>query len=476
MIVGEINSRARVERAIFQLRSILEGSEQYGHEKQSYYIRTYGCQMNEHDSETMSYILEESGYIRASSIEEANLIVMNTCAIRENAENRFYGNLGVLKHLKSKKKDFTIAVCGCMMQMEHIVNTIKKSYPIVDIVFGTHNIYELPNLLLKHLEKGGRHLSVLGDSPQIFAGFGARRNIPHKAFVNITYGCNNYCTYCVVPYTRGREKSRLPQSILSEVRTLIADGVKEIYLLGQNVNSYGKRFVSPSEDLDQGYNFSRLLRDINDIPGKFRIRFMTSHPKDLSDDLISAMSECDKVEKYFHLPVQAGSDKVLKRMNRGYTVEHYLNLVRKLRKAVPNISISTDIIIGFPGEVEEDVDMLIDLIKEVRYDSAFTFIYSAREGTPAAKFKDQVPEALKHKRFERMLSEMNSIVIEKNRARLGDEMVILADSWNDGVLTGKSACMRTVSFEGPKSLVGTFVDVKITKAKKFSLLGEIINV
>lgn len=475
MISNEINTRASVERAIFEVRTALEQSERFGEDKNKYYIKTYGCQMNEHDSETMAFMLEEMGYSPSSKIEEADLIIMNTCVIRENAENRFFGNLGALKHLKSKNKNLTIAVCGCMMQREHIVKSIKESYPIVDIVFGTHNVYALPQLLSDHLKIGGKHIDVMEDSLEIFEGFGAKRVIPHKAFVNITYGCNNFCTYCVVPYTRGREKSRLPKDIINEVRFLIKDGVKEVCLLGQNVNSYGKNFVGDFSDEFKDYSFGDLLRDINKIPGKFRLRFMTSHPKDLSEDLISALAECDKIPPYLHLPVQAGSDEVLKRMNRSYTSKHYLNLVKNLKKAVPNIAISTDIIIGFPGETEEDVDKLIELIKNVGYDSAFTFIYSAREGTPAAKFKDQISPEIQHKRFEKMLNIMNSIVINKNNKKLGETMEILADSWNDGMLTGKSECMRTVSFKGEKSLIGEFVKVKIIESKKFSLVGEIIN-
>ncbi len=464
---NSINIMSEIDSTIGDVRKLVQSGTRFKSKEPSYFIRTYGCQMNERDSETFAYMLHSMGFKKAENINSADFVLFNTCVIRENAENRFFGNLGSLKPLKEKNKNILIAAAGCMMQREHIVDKIESSYPFVDLVFGTHNIHELPNLLKAHLMDGGQVIEILDDNSDIIEGMQALREIPHKAFVNITYGCNNFCTFCIVPYTRGREKSRRPGHIVEEIRGLINSGVKEINLLGQNVNSYGRNF-------DMDYNFADLLRDICKIEGKYRLRFMTPHPKDFPDEVIDVIAEQDNIPNYIHLPVQSGSTRLLKLMNRTYTREKYLDLVEKIKNKLPNVSLSTDIIVGFPSETEEDVDLLIDLIKKVEYDSAFTFIYSPREGTPAARYDEQVPEDLKHERFERMLKELQDIVIRKNKAFQGKIVEVLFDTYDDGIVSGKTECMRNVSVEGDKSLVGEFKMVKITEAKKFSLFGEVV--
>lgn len=435
----------------------------------TYFIKTYGCQMNEHDSETLSKLLLDMGFEKAGSEEAAGLVLLNTCDIRENADNRFFGNLGILKARKEKDRSLIVAVCGCMMQRASVVERIRTTYPFVNIVFGTHNIYSFPALLYDILAQNRKKAyEVLEDNKDIVEGMGHDRLIKHKALVNITFGCDNFCTFCIVPYTRGREKSREPEAILSEIRGLIKSGVKEVYLLGQNVNSYGK-------SLKTGYNFANLLRDIAAIEGDFRIRFMTPHPKDFSDDVIKVIKEEDKIQNFIHLPLQAANSSLLKRMNRRYTKEVYLELVRKMRREIPDVALSTDLIIGFPGETEEDIDELIELIEEVRFDNAFTFIYSPREGTPAARFEDQIPEDVKHSRFDRMLKVLNKIIVEKNQALVGGKFRLLVDEREGSYLVGRTYCSRIVYFEGPDSLIGEFCEVEITDANKFSLKGRLIG-
>ncbi len=430
-------------------------------------IQTYGCQMNEHDSEKMSAMLLELGFDEATELEEAALILYNTCSIRENAEHRVYGHLGSLKPLKKQNPDLIIGICGCMMQQPHIVETIKTKYKHVDLIFGTHNLHTLPQLLNKTVSGDDMIVEVWDEADKVVEGVPVKRKKDSKAFVNIIYGCDNYCTYCVVPYTRGKLRSRKPEDIVAEAELLVKQGVKELTFLGQNVNSYGL-------DLENKTSFAQLLTMINAIEGKFRIRFMTPHPKDLSDELIAAIANLDKVCEYLHLPVQAGSDSVLKAMNRRYTVANYLEKVNKLKAAVPDITLSTDIIIGFPGETEEDVDGLIDLIKEVQYDSAFTFIYSKRGGTPAAKFENQVPESLKHERFERMLEELNTIVKAKNQALVGKEFELLIEGHarHKDYMIGRTRQNHSVNVLADDLEVGQFVNVKITKAGGFSLYAE----
>jgi len=427
--------------------------------------------MNEHDSETLSGILENMGYTATSNKEEANLIIYNTCCVRENAELKVYGNLGALKNLKKNKDDLIIAVCGCMMQQPQVVKEIKKKYRHVDLVFGTHNLYRFPELLLKSIESESMFIEIWDQERDIVEGLPINRKYGLKAFVNIMYGCNNFCTYCIVPYTRGRERSRELDDIVREATDLAKNGTKEITLLGQNVNSYGKT-------LEKSTDFADLLRELNKIDGIERIRFMTSHPKDLSDRLIDAMAECDKVCEHFHLPLQSGSDRLLKIMNRNYTKEKYLSLVKKLRDKMPNIGLSTDIIVGFPGETEEDFEYTLDIVQDARYDSAYTYLYSIREGTPAAEMNEQIDEKTKQERFNRLLDKVNEVSAEINRSYLNKVVEVLVEgpSKNDATrLMGRTTQNKSVNFDGDETLIGKLVKVKIIEARTFSLNGEVIE-
>lgn len=455
----KINDQALIEQAneIEQIRSI---SEMQG---LKYHILTYGCQMNEHDSEKMSGMLEDMGYLETPDTSTADLIIINTCAVRENAEMKVLGNIGHLKPIKEENPNLIIAICGCMMQEPNMVEKIKKSYPYVDLVFGTHNYHQLPEFLYRALTDKVRIIEIEKDNNLIIEGLPVKRKKGIKAFVTIMQGCNNFCSYCIVPYTRGRERSREISSIVEEIKGLVADGVREVTLLGQNVNSF-----KPS--------FPELLKAVNEIDGLYRIRFMTSHPKDFSEELIKAMKELDKVCEYIHLPVQSGSTAVLKAMNRKYTREDYLEKVALLKKEIPGVSISTDIIIGFPGETEEDVEYTISMIKEVEYDSAFTFIYSKREGTPAATKVDNTPKEVISERFNRMLESLNEIVIKKNKERQGLIYEVLVDDIKgDGLLQGRTREGFLVTFSGGEDLLGTLQQVKITNPKKFSLEGELCD-
>jgi tRNA-2-methylthio-N6-dimethylallyladenosine synthase len=437
----------------------------------SFHIQTFGCQMNEHDSETIAGMLEELGYKENKDKKQADVAIINTCSVRENADKRFFGTLGQLKKVKESRPDMVVAVCGCMMQQQHIIDTLKSKYPWVDLVFGTHNIHEFPRLLNNVLQEKDKIVSVWEDGGEIVEGLPAKRMYPFKAYVNIMYGCNNFCTYCIVPYTRGRERSREPEEILKEVRELVSTGVKEITLLGQNVNSYGN-------DSHFDMDFADLIYKLNEIQGLHRIRFMTSHPKDLSDKLIKAFVECDKLCNSIHLPVQSGSSNVLKRMNRRYTKEDYLLLTQKLKKAVPEIAITTDIIVGFPGETDEDFEETLDLVSKVEYDSAFTFLYSIRKGTPAEKYSDQVPESVKHERFNKLVDLLNSISLEKNKALEGTIQGVLVEGpskTNPDLLSGRTESGKIVHFSGPANIIGEIVTVKILEGKNFSLSGVLVE-
>lgn len=460
----------------------------------TYKIITFGCQMNEHDSEVISGMLDRRGYMQiAEGAEDVcgetdpDIVIINTCSIRENADKRFFGTLGQLKKIKARKPDFAVCVCGCMMQQEHITDKLKRSYPWVDVIFGTHNIHEFPDMLdemYENREKAGetnnrssretRVDRIYDDRDEIVEGLPAKRLYRHKSFVNIMYGCNNFCTYCIVPYTRGREKSRRPEDILREVEELTADGVREVTLLGQNVNSY----KGVSSENGKQWDFTDLIYSLNEMRGLERIRFMTSHPKDLSDRLIEAFAECDKLCNYIHLPVQAGSSEVLRRMNRRYTREQYLTIVDKIKETVPGIAISTDIIVGFPGETEEDFLETLSLAEEVRYDSAFTFLYSPRKGTPAESYEDQVPERIKHERFNRLVEIINKVSAEKNAAYVGRKCKVLVDGPDKkghGVLNGRTEEFKLVDFEGPDSMIGHIEDVEITESNTFSLRGRLVK-
>ena len=407
--------------------------------RKTYHILTYGCQMNEHDSEKISGMLTSIGYVESDDDKKADLVIFNTCLIRENAELKVFGKLGEVKGLKRDNPDMLVAVCGCMMQNQETREKVLKKFSFVDIIFGTNTIHELPVLIYNSEINKRKSVDIVDNSELIFEDMPKQRKFKYKALVNITYGCNNFCTYCVVPYVRGREKSREPNDIIEEIKTLAQDGCKEVTLLGQNVNSYGS-------NLENKFTFANLLYEINKIDGIERIRFMTSHPKDLTDDLINAIKECDKVCNHVHLPVQAGSNDVLRRMNRKYTKEHYLNLVEKLKAAVPEIAITTDIIVGFPGETEEDFQETIEIVKKAEYDSAFTFLYSVREGTKAATMEDQVPDSVKHERFDRLLNVLYPIVLEKNQQCIGKEYCVLVESADGEKLTeiGRASCRERV--------------------------------
>ncbi len=438
--------------------------------KNKYMIRTYGCQMNEHDSEKISWILENMNYAKTDNLEEADLIIYNTCLIRENAELKVYGKLGSLKLLKRNNPNLMIAVCGCMMQRENVRSVILDKYKHVDIIFGTNNIHKLPQLINIHLQTGKTIVDIAEDSREVIESIDANRKYSFKAFVNIMYGCNNFCTYCIVPYTRGRENSRAPKFILQEIEELAKNGCKEVTLLGQNVNSYGKT-------LKNDYNFTDLLKDINKIDGIERIRFMTSHPKDLSDELINCYASLDKLCNHLHLPVQSGSNRILKEMNRNYTREDYLTIINKLIKLVPDIEITTDIIVGFPGETEEDFNCTLDLVREVEFDSAFTFLYSIREGTKAANMENQIDDKIKHMRFQRLSDTLNEISLKNNKKLLGKTYEILVEEVsknNPEILTGRTRTNKLVHFKGNENLIGSIVNVKIENVKTFTLEGSIV--
>ncbi|NFD20682.1 tRNA (N6-isopentenyl adenosine(37)-C2)-methylthiotransferase MiaB [Clostridium botulinum] len=433
-----------------------------------FFIETWGCQMNEEDSEKLAGMLKKEGYIRTEEREDADVIIFNTCCVRENAELKVYGNLGILKGLKSKNPNLIIAVTGCMMQQKGMAETIKKKFPFVDIIIGTHNLHNFPNYLNEVKKKDTSVLKIQEKENSIIENMPIDRKNSMKAFVTIMYGCNNFCTYCIVPYVRGRERSRTPENIEAEIKKLISEGYKEITLLGQNVNSYGK-------DLEPNVTFAELLKRVNNIEGLERVRFMTSHPKDLTDDVIEAIAKCDKLCEQIHLPVQSGSSEILKKMNRHYDREKYLDVVSKIKKLIPNVALSTDIIVGFPGETEKDFEETLSLVKEVEYDSAFTFLYSIRKGTPAAKFEDQVPEDVKHKRFNRLVEVLNEISAKKNKAYEGkiEEVLVEGTSKNDeNKLMGRTRTGKLVNFIGDKDSIGELVNVKIIKANSFSLTGE----
>lgn len=434
----------------------------------TYIVKTWGCQMNERDSEIMAGVLEEAGYRPVSKEDEADLIIYNTCLIRENAEMKVFGNLGQLKALKKRNKKMRIALCGCMAQKAHIVEKLKKSYPHVDIVFGTHNIHELPELLFHSYQGKRRQIHVMEDGIKSYQNLPSHRLYDFKAFVNIMFGCNNFCSYCVVPYTRGREQSRASEEILREIRSLAEQGYKEVTLLGQNVNSYGN-------DLESEQSFANLLKAIAEVEGIQRIRFMTSHPKDISRELIDTMAAHKNICNQLHLPVQAGSDMVLKKMNRKYTAAEYLEKLSYAKEKIPNLTISTDLIVGFPGETEEDFEKTMTLVKEAEYDFAFSFLYSPREGTPAAKDAHQVPDAEKHARFDRLQETLQPIFLKKNQALIGtvQEVMVEGVSKNDKtVLNGRTEGNKLIHFPGSDDLIGKFVNVRVTEAKTFTLFGE----
>ena len=435
------------------------------------YVHSYGCQGNVSDGEKLKGMLADMGYGFCDQAEQADLVLFNTCAIRENAEDRIFGNVGALKRWKAPSPKHKLLLCGCMMQQPHIVEKLKQSYPYVDLIFGTHVIHQLPELLLSVLQQHKRVFYTPESDGVIAEGLPIRRDGTLKAWVPIMYGCNNFCTYCIVPYVKGRERSRQPEAILAEVRQLVEQGYKEITLLGQNVNSYGKTLEHP-------ISFAQLLTQIDAIPGDFRIRFMTSHPKDATKELFDVMAKSQKICHHLHLPVQCGSNRILQAMNRRYTVEQYLGLIDYARSVMPDISFTTDIIVGFPGETLEDFQGTMELLKKVRYDSLFSFIYSKRVGTKAASMPDDTPHSVKSDRLQQLLALQRTIGEEVLSEYVGKTLRILVDGTGksgEGYLTGRTDQYLIVDFPGDSALIGQFVTVKITKALNWALLGELVS-
>lgn len=453
---------------IAKCREIIKEKEMELGRKLTFYDQTFGCQMNFKDSEKLNGILEDIGYVKADT-EKADFVYYNTCTVRENANVRVYGRLGALKNYKKKNPEMVIAMCGCMMQEPEEQEKVKTTFKFVDVVFGTHNIFKLAELLYECLSGRKRVFDVWEKTDQIIEDLPSDRKFGFKAGVNIMFGCNNFCSYCIVPYVRGRERSRKPEDIVAEVKKLASEGVVEVMLLGQNVNSYGKTLEEPM-------SFAELLREVEKVEGLERIRFMTPHPKDLSDDLIEVMATSKKVCKHMHLPMQSGSSRLLKLMNRHYTKEQYLELVEKIRRSVPDVSLTTDIIVGFPGETEEDFEETMDIVRKVRYDSAFTFIYSKRTGTPAAVMEDQVPEDVVKNRFDRLLKEVHSIASEVCSVHEGTVQTALIESVSEhdpSMVTGRLSNNLLVHIKGDKGMIGRLADVRLTECKGFYYLGEL---
>ena len=431
------------------------------------YVETYGCQQNEADSEKLRGYLTQSGYAICQEAEGADVVVMNTCSIREHAEQRVFGNLGALTHTKRRHPTQKIFLCGCMAGEEKVSARVKESYPYVDGVFSTHHLWQFPEILYNVLTKKKRQFYVADEAGSIAEGIPQVRDSKLKAWVSIMYGCNNFCTYCIVPYVRGRERSRRPEAILEECRQLAESGCKEITLLGQNVNSYGK-------DLDCGMDFADLLAQIAQLPGDFLIRFMTSHPRDASTKLFDTMAKYPKIAKQLHLPFQSGSSRVLKAMNRHYDRETYLSKVRYAKSVMPDLVLTSDVIVGFPGETEEEFEETISLIEEVRYDSLFTFIFSPRTGTPAAKMEDPTPKEEKNRRFDKLCARQNAISEDIHKSYIGKALRCLVDGKEKDHLTARTEGGRLVRFQGPETLIGNYQNLRITGATTWSLTGELI--
>lgn len=448
---------------------INEISEILGDRKRLAYVRSFGCQLNVSDGEKIKGLLKKSGYNFTEDEKKADIIILNTCAVRESAEDRVFGIIGSMKKLKEEKPSLIIGVSGCMTAQEHIAEKIKKSYPQVDFVMGTSAINSLPSLLLECL-KGKKFSADTREYDDLSEHTEQVRESTFKASVPVMFGCNNFCTYCIVPYVRGRERSRRPEDIISEVKQLVSDGYREIMLLGQNVNSYGK-------DLENKMSFPALLRELNKIDGNFIIRFMSSHPKDASHELIDTIFECEKVAKHLHLPVQSGSNSVLDRMNRRYTVEQYLETVSYIRKKDPDFSVTTDLIVGFPNETDEEFKSTLDLIRKVKYDNIYSFIYSRRTGTKASEMTDTIPEEVKSRRMRELLEVQREISTENYRRFIGRRMCVLVDGVSkkrDGYVTGKSNEFIIVEFEGDKSLIGKFVETEITDSMNWAVTGKML--
>ena len=457
---ASIRSKERVEKEQYKLP--IEDRE-LGKNK-TYFLKTYGCQMNEHDSENIQAMLEEMGFKEAEDYEQADLILLNTCSIRENAHNKAFGMLGRLKHLKQEKPDIIIGLCGCMAQEEGVIQEILTRYPQVNFVFGTHNLHRLPIVLKKYMDTNHQEIEVFSKEGNLIEGMPVKRMSPYKAYVNIIYGCDKFCTYCIVPYTRGKQRSRRKEDILQEVEELVKEGYQEVTLLGQNVNAYGK-------DLEENYGMEDLLEDVakTNIP---RIRFMTSHPWDFTDKMIEVIAKYPNIMKSIHLPVQSGSSRILRKMGRRYTKESYLELFDKIKETVPNVSISTDIIVGFPGEEEEDFQETLDLVRHCKFDNAFTFIYSPRENTPASRLADNTPLEVKEKRLQELNQLVNQYFLENNQKKVGSIEKVLVEGKNENGKTdlyGYTETNKLINFNGSSDVIGKINDVKVTDAKTWSL-------
>ena len=476
-----MNEEKEIKEQECYIKKVLNWTE---NKNLKYNIQTFGCQLNENDSEKICGMLEKMGYSRTDNIEGANLAIFNTCCVRENAEERLFGKIGELKKLKLEN-NLIIAIGGCMMQEEHILKKIKQSFNYIDIIFGTHTLHKLPEDIYQVLEEQKKVKDVIDIDGYVYENLPIKRESKITGSVTIMYGCNNFCTYCIVPYVRGRERSRKPEKIIEEVKKLANQGYKEIILLGQNVNSYLRSEMKAIEngtlkdkfgDYKQINSFAKLLREINKIEGIERIRFISPHPKDFSDDVIDAIKDCDKVCKFIHLPLQSGSTKMLKKMNRNYTKEQYLNLIKKMKEKIPNIKFSTDIIVGFAGEEENDFLDTLDVVKQVKFEQAYMFIYSRRVGTPGDKMQNQIPEDIKHKRFDRLKKTVEEIIAENNKTYIGSIQKVLVEGPsknNEKMLTGRTESNKVVVFEGDKSIINKIADVKIVEDHLWYFKGEI---
>ena len=468
--MSNIEEQTRQMQYIDLVKEVVERENERLKRRLKCAVVTFGCQMNARDSEKLTGVLREAGYEIIDEETEADFVIYNTCTVRDNANQKVYGHLGLLKSRVKKNPNLRIALCGCMMQEASVIETIREKYKFVNLVFGTHNIFKFPELLYRMLTSDSQIIDIWEDTDQIVEDLPVDRKYNFKSGINIMFGCNNFCSYCIVPYVRGRERSREPKEIIREIEKLVNEGVIEVMLLGQNVNSYGK-------NLDNPMSSAKLLKEIEKIEGLKRIRFMTSHPKDLSDDLIEVMAKSEKICKHIHLPLQSGSDRVLKEMNRRYTKEQYLSLVEKIKKAIPDVAVTTDIIVGFPGETAADVDDTIDVIRKVHYDNAFTFIYSKRTGTPAAARPDQCDEAEVKANFDRVLNAVKEEAMIRNGylvGRIEEALVEEINAHDDTFVTGRLSNNSMVHFKGDASLIGKLVKVNILEAKGFYYMGEMI--
>ena len=478
--MNEIEEQKQYMQKVKEINENMKLKDKENNQKLKYTILTMGCQLNENDSEKLCGMLEEMGYEKTENGEEADIALFNTCCVRENAEDKLFGKLGELKRLK-EEKGIIIAIGGCMMQEKHITDKIKQSYPFVDIIFGTHTLQRFPEDLYKVLTEKIKLEDILDIDGKVYEGLPIKRDSSIKASVTIMNGCNNFCSYCIVPYVRGRERSREPRAIIEEVKDLAKQGYKEITLLGQNVNSYlrvEREKQIPFEEYEGVHSFATLLEAINKIDGIERIRFVSPHPKDFTDDVIDAISKCDKVCKLVHLPLQSGNTKVLKEMNRKYTKEQYLNLVDKMKAKIPNLTLSTDIIVGFPGETDEEFEDTLDVVRKVKFEQVYMFIYSRRVGTPGDRMENQIPEEIKHKRFDKLKELVESQIEENNQKYVGTIQKVLVEGKsknNQELLTGRTDSNKVVIFEGDKSLIGQMINLKIVSEHMWYLKGEAVE-